>query len=61
MDVNRYGPPHFGFFEKSAVRVDRGGGEVSSRKSYKISPHTSPNSGTVSRNGGEIPSRLDMV
>nr|DAE37639.1 MAG TPA: hypothetical protein [Caudoviricetes sp.] len=39
-DFNNYGPPHFGFFEKSAVRVKRGWGEVSSRKSYKISPHT---------------------
>ena len=41
-DFNHYGPPHFGFFEKSAVRVKRGGGEVSSEKNNKISPHTPP-------------------
>lgn len=41
-DFNHYGPPHFGFFEKSAVRVDLGWGEVSSEKNNKISPHTPP-------------------
>ena len=33
-------PTTFGFFEKSAVRVDLGGGEVCSEKNDKISPHT---------------------
>lgn len=53
-DFNNYGPPHFGFFEKSAVRVDLGWGEVSSEKNNKISPHTPP-CGTVTPTQRPLP------